>query len=482
MINYIKQFVRANYLLKKSKEYARQEDNKTASQYYMLALSIGANRNPELERFLQRWDNIHQAQNSIKIAVAGWDLSHNAAGRVVTLADLYQYSGFDHVSMIGAIIQNASRSKQVWNPIKQHKIPCLTYEIDGSNIDLILPIIARFVIKHPFDVVHLSKPRITNIILGILYQKIWGAKVILDIDDEELAFGESNHMPTSWCNYPKPVRDVFWTRYAVDCHNLFQHITVSNPALQAKYGGIIIPHVRDERVFQPDCSLRKKSRANLGINGDDIVILFFGTPKKHKGLVETARAISALQDPRLVFMIVGDFIEKELKKDLLSIAGVKYIFLPNQPYANASDVVAAGDICILMQDVKNQIAKYQLPAKSIDALAMGLKIFLQKTPATKSLFSDDFVCFVSLDKLLEALQSYLKDFNKISDNDRLLQYEYFKQHFSLQAYRPIAKSLAEDSCECYRQPSDVVFDFVNRLYKIKQVDEFLRLIKDPYFN
>lgn len=477
MISYIKQVVRSNYLLKKSKESVRQGNIKMASQYYMLALSVGAKRDLNLERRLQEQCDVDQNQDSLKIAVAGWDLSHNAAGRAVTLADLYQYAGFDDVSLIGAIIQNASRSKQVWSPIKQHKIPCFTYEIDGTNIDLMLPVIIRFVINHPFDIVHLSKPRITNIILGILYQKIWGTKVILDIDDEELAFTGSDQTANSWCSYPKAVRDIFWTRYAVDCHQLFQYITVSNPALQARYGGIIIPHVRDERIFQPDSELRQKSRAELGINDSDVVVLFFGTPKRHKGLVEVAQAISTLQNPRPIFMIVGDFVDKELKQDLLAVAGVRYIFLPNQPYVRAKDVVAMGDICVLMQDVQNQIAKYQLPAKSIDALAMGLKIFLQKTPATESLFADDYVSFVSVDILSDMLQDYLQNYKQIDDNRRWMQHEYFRQYFSLQAYQKTAKCLAEKGCH-YSRCNETAFSFLHQVSRVKQMDELVCLIDD----
>lgn len=481
MINYIKQAVRANYLLKKSKESARQGEIKMASQYYMLALSVGAKRDLNLERRLQEQCDVDQNQDSLKIAVAGWDLSHNAAGRAVTLADLYQYAGFDDVSLIGAIVQNSSRSKQVWSPLKHHKIPCFTYEVDGLDIDTVLPAALQFVIKHPFDVVHLSKPRITNIILGILYQKIWGSKVILDVDDEELAFGGALQGGLSpQLAYPKSVRDVFWTQCAVDCYKLFKCVTVSNPALQAQYGGAIIPHVRDERIFRPDRALRLKNRMKLGLVDDDIVVLFFGTPKRHKGLIETARVMAALQDPRLVFVIVGDFVEQELKQELLAVQGVRYIFLPNQPYSNARDVVAVGDICILMQDAQNQIAKYQLPAKSIDALAMGLKLFLQKTPATTDLFSEDYVCFSSLDILLDDLRRHLQVLNQKSEDDRWVQYEYFKQFFSLQAYQETVRGLADDLYNQHKQADEYRYDFLHQIHKIRQINELIHLFNDDF--
>ena len=39
-------------------------------------------------------------------------------------------------------------------------------------------------IAHPYDLVHLSKPRAPNIIFGLLYKLIWDAMILVDVDDE----------------------------------------------------------------------------------------------------------------------------------------------------------------------------------------------------------------------------------------------------------------------------------------------------------
>ena len=42
------------------------------------------------------------------------------------------------------------------------------------------------VLQHPADLVHLSKPRLPGVVFGLLYKLLWGAAVLVDIDDEEL--------------------------------------------------------------------------------------------------------------------------------------------------------------------------------------------------------------------------------------------------------------------------------------------------------
>src|SRR5690606_23666393 len=111
------------------------------------------------------------------------------------------------------------------------------------------------------------------------------------------------------------------------------------------------------------------------------VVLFYGTPRQHKGICETAQALSHLGRDDVCYVIAGGEPDTELKEQLQSISGVDYIFLGPQSYERAPDVVALGDICVLLQDTNSPVAQFQLPAKLIDALGMGLTVFAQVTPA-----------------------------------------------------------------------------------------------------
>lgn len=393
-----------------------------------------------------------------RIAICGWELSHNAAGRMVTIAEMYQYSGYSSITMIGCILQNKKKTKKLWQPLNNHTIPCKYFKIQQERSDLLLKKAIRFVITHPFDIVHLSKPRITNIVIGLLYKIIWQAKVIMDIDDEELGFTPSQQARTNGSVTVRDLlilieqdkhilinlRDEFWTQISVSLYAVFDEIIVSNPALQLRYGGKILPHVRDETKFLPSAVLTPMNRKKYGIAQDAIVVLFFGTAKRHKGLLETANSLAKVNHPNVIFLIVGDFVDLSLKQELIAIKNVRYHFLPNQPYQNARDIVALGDICILLQDIDNEISRYQLPAKLIDALAMGLKVFLQSTPATQNIVDSGWVQAVTEDNLACHLIKFLSKYSMI-EADKIKQHYYFVKYFSMHAYEPLIHQLVIDA-------------------------------------
>jgi hypothetical protein len=93
----------------------------------------------------------------------------------------------------------------------------------------------------------------------------------MDIDDEELCFvGESAPISLDALKRQQgklppatALMGPVWTRLAVDLGQRFDGITVANTALQQRYG----------------------------IAEQAQVVLFFGTPRRHKGLLEVAAAV-----------------------------------------------------------------------------------------------------------------------------------------------------------------------------------------------
>ncbi|EDZ92896.1 glycosyl transferase group 1, partial [Limnospira maxima CS-328] len=346
-----------------------------------------------------------------RVGVCGWELSHNAAGRAYTLAQLY--GGFAEVELIGCLFPKYGG--QVWEPIRGGEIRCHTIRVEdeGRFIEQALGL----VLAHPYEVVHLSKPRIANIILGLLYKLVWGARVIVDIDDEELIFVrasepvdlrellESGERLPKW----KHLQGKEWTRIAVGLVREFDGVTVSNRALQERYGGVVIRHARDEARFVPSADLKRRSRERFGIAQDKKVVLFFGTPRKHKGLVTTARALGSLGRKDVVFAIIGDFEDGKLKEELQGIPGVDYVFVGNQPFESIPDVVAVGDICVLLQDADFRVSQFQIPAKLSDALGMGLVVLLSETAAVADVIESGAVVPVAEGDLPAVLDRVLSD-------------------------------------------------------------------------
>lgn len=342
-----------------------------------------------------------------RVVVSGWELSHNAAGRAVTLVELYQRAGALNVSLIGCIFPKWGR--QLWPPLQGMPLHCDALRVlDMSDF---FRDVEALVERNPADIVHLSKPRLPNIVIGLLYKQRWGAKVIVDIDDEELGFVGADAPlvgALSRDEYPEDLTGKRATQLSVGLAGYFDGITVSNPALRSVYGGEVIPHARDERLYSPSAARRTLNRELFGIPQDVKVVLFSGTPRKHKGILDIAQALADLERPDVLFVLVGDFPFADVKDELKTIKGVNLKFIPGQPYWHTADVLATADCVVLVQNLGSLSAQYQAPAKLTDALAMGVSVLAQTTPALEHLFLDGAFMDVSQDDLKEKLAQALE--------------------------------------------------------------------------
>jgi glycosyltransferase involved in cell wall biosynthesis len=382
------------------------------------------------------------------VAVCGWDLAHNAAGRAYTLASIYET--FAQVEMIGSLFPSFGR--EIWEPIRDTEIVKHTFLVKDESkfIEQAIELVAA----HPFDIVHLSKPRAPNIFFGVLYKLLWGSKVLMDIDDEELAFVGAE-TPISIDNYIeqhgklpdlKNLGGNDWTRLAVGLVKEFDGLTVCNAFLQQRYGGEIIRHARDESLFNPSPELKRRSRERYGIPQAEKVVLFFGTPQEHKGLIATAQAIASLNRPDIIYFIVGSFPDEKLKQRLLDIKGCKYKFLPNQPISKLEEILSTADCCVLQQDVETVVSNFQTPAKLTDALAMGLTVLVSGTAGMREAIKCRSVAEVNATTLANELQRIIFSENLRDDYFKHAR-KHFLSHFSLASnLQPLKAALQAAGC------------------------------------
>lgn len=382
-----------------------------------------------------------------KVAVSAWDLGHNAAGRAVTLVDLYRYGGVS-ADLIGCVVKP---EHGIWPPIRYLSDRIRSFNLGQS--ETFLTDCLQFVLQHPYDVVHLSKPRMMNVVLGLLYKALWGSKVIMDVDDEELAFVQKL-APLSFAAFEakqyseKSLHAPVWTQLAVGSVALFDAVTVSNPALQAKYGGVIIPHVRNESLFVQAKKERTQVRASLGLEPDDLLVIFVGTPRKHKGLLETAIALASLQEHKVKFLIAGDFPYQDLKEELLQLKGLQILFAPGPSFEQMPGLVAAGDVCVLLQDPETLVAQYQLPAKLVDALAAGLQVYIRPTDATQHIVEAQAAIAATPDSLPTEIRTLLQKDNFCNNTG----VNYFAAHLSMAANWPKLHALLGDVVDQAQPP------------------------------
>lgn len=383
--------------LQQANHALQRQDYASAIPLYVRALQQCVPLAPVLVGNLHRAQKAYRAQRAKQgahqrphVLVSSWDLSLNATGRAATLAQIW--AGIGQAEVIGCLYP--PKKTQLWAPLQDFPLPIHPLHVVPGQSFVAQAL--DFVLANPCDLLHLSKPRWPNIVLGLLYKLVWACPVWMDVDDEELAFAKADSAITldeylQTATYLPDTSDSLGsaasTRLGVGLANAFDGVTVVNPALQQRYGGSIVRHARDAAHFAPSAQRRSQARAKLGIAPGDTVILFVGTPRAHKGLLETAQAIAQQQRSDLVFLIVGDFPNnlRSLRQQIVSMPGLKTIMLPNQSFQTLPDTLAAGDICVLLQDPSSLAAQYQTPAKLTDALAMGLTVLATPTPALADL-------------------------------------------------------------------------------------------------
>ena len=192
----------------------------------------------------------------------------------------------------------------VWAPLRDSEITI--HSFPGHDLPAHLAVMEDIAHRIDADAIWVSKPRLPSLGLGALAKEVRNRPLVLDADDLELAFfqdaegldparlGRGRQRPR---NLDLPAGRM-WTQACERAAAGADAITTSNPVLSARYGGLVVPHVRDERTFDPALTDRERVRAQLGIRPDQRLLLFGGTPRVHKGLPTLLEAVEALGDPR----------------------------------------------------------------------------------------------------------------------------------------------------------------------------------------
>lgn len=297
----------------------------------------------------------------MKISLLCFDCSDNAAGRVDLLARLLR-AEYD-VEVVGPCFNGG-----VWRPVDDGTVSYRT--LRGARYPRFLGTLSALARLADGDLLYASKPRPTSYGVGLLACLARRRPLLLDIDDWEVGFfyragvagtlgrllnvGNPNGLPWTWLTERLIGRA--------------QAITVASQFLESRFGGTLIPHVRDTDAWRPGQHGAQPGRARLGVT-EERVVMFLGTPRAHKGIDDLIEAMRTLARPGVVLAVVGCGSESATGRRLLAQGpGVRLV--PEIPFAEVPLYLEAADVVAVPQR-RGPDTVGQVPAKLFDAMALG---------------------------------------------------------------------------------------------------------------
>jgi hypothetical protein len=257
-------FARGNHALR-MKDYSRAIENYLAAPIATEALRRMVGLNGVLARRARRREQARAAGS--RVMICGWDLSEPCP-RVIELAGLYESSS--DVEIVGSVFGERGTA-DLWPGLIGITVPVKHFSVrDPAKF---IELAQAFAIANPCDAIHLSKPMASNLLLGLVYRLLWDARVIVDIDADDLV-GLRQPRPTSLEGYLRkrnalPGLDQLlgedWTRLGFGLADDFDGLTVATDTLRKQFGGYVIsgdPKLRRAsalRLRQQSVALVKRS-------------------------------------------------------------------------------------------------------------------------------------------------------------------------------------------------------------------------------
>ena len=300
-------------------------------------------------------------------------MGHNAVGRPYFLTDMLRRRY--ETLLIGPLFP--AFGGRLWEPIRASDVPMRTFP--GGDLPEYVDAAERAIRGLATDLVIACKPRFPGLLIAMALKRRDPVPVIVDLDEWELSWTGANDGLTvddvesrrGERNAERPYGPV-WTRAAEELLGEADAVTVASPVLQDIYGGTIVPRARDELVFDPARYDRDAVRAEFGYTPDDRVVLFLGTPRRFKGILELAEALEELGDPRYKLCVIGSMADPADRIELAGVAAGRTQLVEYQPVSEVPRLTLIGDLVCLLQDPTHRTTEHQLPAKLTEVLAMGV--------------------------------------------------------------------------------------------------------------
>jgi glycosyltransferase involved in cell wall biosynthesis len=312
------------------------------------------------------------------------DLADNPVGRAIPIAMALR-DQFD-IEILGLLCSGASIHQPYQNLFEYKVLPC---KLDVFSV---VAAIRKLASMASGSIIYACKPLLTSLGPALIAACRERRLLLLDVEDDEwIPLGKSS-FGFIWRDLVKGWRHATAWKYTIAMHHLtkFAHsVTVSSTKLQRRYGGVLVRHGPDEDVFDPERpDLRDKlsCRKSFGLPPQSPLVLFAGLPRPHKGLPTLVDALLNELCANWQLVLVGppesqdfELAAKRLGNRCHRLGFVDYSRLPS---------LLAGVDAVPLPQLRVRFAESQIPAKLMDAMAMGKSVVASRVGDLPEILGD----------------------------------------------------------------------------------------------
>lgn len=305
-------------------------------------------------------------KNKKKITFIVHNLSSNPIVRAYPIALALERIGYE-VEVVGFLIEK----NIVYQPYAD-KFDYKTVFIGNEGMLNYLKALPKLLKLIDGDIIYTFKPRMTSFFVGLVKSRFGTKKeLILDVEDDELFFTYKN-----WLHFLYYFFIRGWNSPNAHLKLLLLHLflfparkrTVVSSKLQKRYGGEIILHGPDEKVFNPGLYDQFKTRKDFNLPLNKKLILFAGVPHEHKGVRMIINALEVIDNDKFILVCAGPH-DHDLFIEAKKRLGDKCIILGMVDNSKMASLLSAVDITPMLQK-RMKFTESQMPAKLFEAMAM----------------------------------------------------------------------------------------------------------------
>lgn len=222
------------------------------------------------------------------------------------------------------------------------------------------------------DVAYAFKAMPTSLGVGLRVRHRLGIPLLVHLDDWDAGYfsavGAARRAWYGLRGLGDPNGDL-WLRLAERLVSRADAITVSTRTLQRRFGGTVLRQGVDTDRYGPDVFPRDEARRRVGAAEGASMVLFLGTPRLHKGLSALAAVTERGHRPWFVGTTPRALEAAGVPTEVVAHSEVRGLV----PFTEAFWYLAACDVFVVPQTA-TPYAQHQLPAKLLQAMAMGRPI------------------------------------------------------------------------------------------------------------